>query len=62
MKIVERYCKKCKALTKHTVEKETKGFERVFGAIFTVGMTELDNATIYMCVKCEEETRTSLMD
>ena len=62
MKIVERYCKKCKALTKHTVEKETKGFERIFGAIVTVGFAELGNDTIYMCVKCEKETRESLMD
>jgi len=62
MKIVERYCKQCKVLTKHTVEKDIKGFERVFGAVFTVGFSELGNETIYMCVKCEKETRESLMD
>lgn len=59
MKIVDRYCDKCKKITRHIKEKETTGFERVFGAIVTVGFAELCNDTNYMCTKCEKKTTTS---
>ena len=56
MKIVERYCDSCKKITRHIKEKEITGFERVFGAIVTVGFSELGNDTHYMCTKCEKKT------
>lgn len=60
-KLVRKYCKKCREVTLHTKEKSTKGFERFLGAIVTIGMSELDNSTIYMCTECETETKQSLI-
>lgn len=60
-KIVNCYCKDCKKITKHIKRKDVEGFERVFAAIFTVGFSELDNASIYMCTQCEKETTYSLL-
>lgn len=52
MKIVQRYCKNCGKICKHTKTKEDTGFERIFMGIMTLGFAEMVNANIYQCGKC----------
>lgn len=56
MKIERRYCKKCKKITEHVVERDEVGFERIFLGIVTVGFSEALNRYYFMCSNCEHKT------
>ncbi len=37
----------------HTHKREEEGLERLFIAVFTIGVSELANAHIFTCTKCD---------
>ena len=59
MKTVMRYCRKCKEITPHDVKTDDfTGFERVFFALVTIGVSEMTRESYYECQKCGKKTST----
>ena len=56
MKFEKKYCKRCKGIYQHIVEKDFKGVERLFWAVTTIGASEMFNSKYYTCTNCECKT------
>lgn len=56
MKTQVLWCSRCKEYTPHFIKQVTwfgeSGSSRIFDAVFTLGMSEIDNITQCECSKC----------
>jgi ribosomal protein L44E len=61
MSLIRRYCRSCKNVAEHVVEREHEGIERGIFALFSLGMTELANDYYYTCTHCEHKTKKTAL-
>jgi len=57
MKVVARYCKKCRKITPHDIKtNDFYGLERTFMVVVSCGISELIREEYYECQICGKKT------